>query len=189
MQSWKAKSRKNTEHNIEDKKQVVYIKATWHFPSQTQKKKKKKHLKKFLIFPEKELSSSNNKKFLYTLQESLSFISENGTIQFSAQAPKIKELHPRKIYYTSGNVNSKKFIVLSKKNVVLIFREMNPASPPSPPKKNCYILGNRAFIYSGKYIQNADIFRNKSIFITLIYLESRTYSEHHQTSIMESFCK
>ena len=151
------------------------------------KKKKKKHLKKFLIFPEKELSSSNNKKILiYSQRKPFFYFRQwNGTIQFSAQAPKIKELDPRKIYYTSGNINSKKFVVLSQKERCPYIS----GNGTLPPKKNCYILGNRAFIYSGKYIQNADIFRTKSIFRTLIYLESRAYSEHRQTSIMESFCK
>lgn len=79
------------------------------------KKKKKKHLKNSLYFQKRNFLALIIRKFLYTLKESLSFISDNGTIQFSVQVPKIKELHPRKIYYTSGNINSKKFVVLSRK--------------------------------------------------------------------------
>ena len=41
-------------------------------------------------------------------KESFSYIFENGTLQFSVQALKIKELHPRKIYYTSGNKDPEK---------------------------------------------------------------------------------
>ena len=32
----------------------------------------------------------------------MSYISENGTLQFPAEALKIKELHPGKIYYIPG---------------------------------------------------------------------------------------
>ena len=37
------------------------------------------------------------------------------------------------------------------------------------------------------YIQNPDIFRNRHILRTLVYSEPKAYSEHYQTSTMESF--
>ena len=49
-------------------------------------------------------------------KESLSCISENRTLEFSAEAQKIKEIHPRKIYYTLGNKDSRKFLVFSKES-------------------------------------------------------------------------
>ena len=52
-----------------------------------------------------KLSSSNIAKILILSQNS---ISQNRTLQFSAQALKIKELHPRKIYCTSRNGNPPK---------------------------------------------------------------------------------
>ena len=57
-------------------------------------------------------------------KESFSYISGNGTLHFSAQARKIKEIHPRKISYTSGNGSPKKFRVFSQKKAVLMFREV-----------------------------------------------------------------
>ena len=59
-----------------------------------------------------EFFSSNIKKFLYSVKrklsyilskESISYISENRTLHFSAQALKRKEIHPGKIYYTLGS--------------------------------------------------------------------------------------
>ena len=56
-------------------------------------------------------------------------------------------------------------------------------------KKNPYISGNRTFlkfpkrtffIFRQKYIQNPSIFRTRSIFRTLVYLEPKIYSEHCQ---------
>ena len=50
-------------------------------------------------------------------KESFSYISENGTLKFSAQALKIKELHPGKIYYTSRNKDPEKNYYVSGGNV------------------------------------------------------------------------
>ena len=56
-----------------------------------------------------------------------------------------------------------------------------------------YISGNGTFLCFGKvysepwYIQNPNIFKTRSIFKTLVYLEPETYSEHCQTSTMEHF--
>ena len=41
-------------------------------------------------------------------KKSFYYDSKSGTLQFSDQTPKRKELHPRKIYYTSGNGNTEK---------------------------------------------------------------------------------
>ena len=38
-------------------------------------------------------------------KERFSNISENGTLHFSAQDRRMKDIHPGKIYYTSGNGN------------------------------------------------------------------------------------
>ena len=53
-------------------------------------------------------------------KENLYYISENGTLQFSGQALKIKELHSRKIYYTSEMETLKK-LIFSQKSQYLIF--------------------------------------------------------------------
>ena len=42
-----------------------------------------------------------------------SYTSENGTLHFSAQAQKTKEIHPGKIYHTSGNENPEKVSYIS----------------------------------------------------------------------------
>ena len=63
----------------------------------------------FLIFLEMELSSSNIKKIGHIFsKESVSHISDKRTLHFSAQAIKIKELYPRKSYFTLGNENPPK---------------------------------------------------------------------------------
>ena len=65
------------------------------------------NIKKILLF----FCVSGNGSFSYIfLKKSFSYISENSTLHFSAQALKIKELHPRKIYYASGNGNPKKIV-------------------------------------------------------------------------------
>ena len=60
------------------------------------------------------------------------------------------------------------------------------------PRKDPYISGNGTFLYFRKwkffifwdrYIQNCNTCR------TLVYLKPETYSEHFQTSAMESFAK
>ena len=76
-------------------------------------------LKKFLIFfyiSEKYhsyilISSIFSYKISYIFsKESFSYISKKETLHFSAQALKIKELNPRKIYYTPGNEN--RYVIL-----------------------------------------------------------------------------
>ena len=44
-------------------------------------------------------------------------------------------------------------------------------------------------MFRERYIQNPDIFRMRSIFRTLVYLEPETCSEHLQTSTIEQFAK
>ena len=68
----------------------------------------------FLIFAEAEFSSSNifKKNSYIVSKESISYISQNGTLHFSAQALKIKKLYLRKIYYASGNENPEEFLYL-----------------------------------------------------------------------------
>ena len=69
-------------------------------------------------FSEMELSSSNIKKIILFSQKKYFLIfPRNGTMHFSAQALKRKELHLGKIYYPSGN------------------EDPLPPPPPPPPKK------------------------------------------------------
>ena len=80
-----------------------------------------------------ELSSSNITKIPYTFskkafliysqRKGFSYISQNGTIHLSAQALKIKEIHLRKISYTSGNGNLKKILIFSQKNTFFKFQK------------------------------------------------------------------
>ena len=69
-------------------------------PAQSKKKKKKKKKrctrKKFHLFLEIKLSSSNIKKIIFSQKKTL-------YVHFSAQALQVKEIHLRKISYTSGN--------------------------------------------------------------------------------------
>ena len=92
------------------------------------KNKKKIPRKKFLTFQEMELSGSNIKTFLYFLKRKLfSYISRNGTLQFSAQARKIKKNF---LYF---NIN--KFFIFSEKKAVL-----------RQPRKNSLYFKKRSFL-------------------------------------------
>ena len=88
-------------------------------PSQRPKKQKKSVSKKFLIFPEIELSSSNiKKKFLYFLERKLFlyFLKWKPAL-FSPSLKNKKKIHSGKIFYTSGNRNSKKASDISSGNL------------------------------------------------------------------------
>ena len=84
------------------------------------KNKKNPPRKKFLLFLEIELSSSNIKSYILS-KESICYISGNGTLHFSGQTWEIK-VHPKKIYCTSGNRSPKK-LKFSQKKAVIIFQE------------------------------------------------------------------
>ena len=94
------------------------------------------NIKKILIFPEMKpctfwptpsksfAKKTHSEKISYIFStESFSYISGNGTLYFSAQARKIKEIHPRKISCTSGNGKTEKCLAFSQKKAVLMFRE------------------------------------------------------------------
>ena len=82
------------------------------------KKQKKSTQKKFLIFPEMKLSSSNIKKIPYIYsKESVSYISRNGTLHFSGQAPKIKNNSSgEKFLHFRKRKSRKKFLYFRKWN-------------------------------------------------------------------------
>ena len=102
-------------------------------PPKTQKNSPRK---KFLILLEMELSSSNIKKILIFSQksfsyifskESFSYISENGTLHFSTQARKIKEIHLEKNSCISGNENPEKTsYIFLKRKLFLCFGKREP---------------------------------------------------------------
>ena len=79
------KKKKNTQKN------PLYF-WKWNFLVQILKK-----FLYFLIFSEIELSSSSIKKIPHIFsKEGISYISENGTLHFSVEAQKIKEIHSGK---------------------------------------------------------------------------------------------
>ena len=91
---------------------VVHFRSTWRSSQpKPQKIPPKNPLQKiFLIFWEMEHSSCNKKKVLtFSPKKSFSYIFSNETLQLSLQAQKIKEIHPGKISYTSGNGKLKGF--------------------------------------------------------------------------------
>ena len=148
-----------------------------------------------------ELSTFNIKKIPYIFskgsfsyifsKERIYYISRNGTLQFSVQALKIKELHSGKICYTSGNKNTEKNYLKVKQSFLkskLFFcfgKRNHPPPPPPPPTKKKIIFQEMELIYQERYIQthlglwyiqNPSIFRTKSFFRTLTYLELEAYS-------------
>ena len=78
---------------------------------------------------------------------------------------------PKKNHFISGNGNSKKASYISGDGTFLYFRKRN------------------FLIFWKRYIQNPDVFRTRSIFRTLVYLEPETYSKYCQTWTMERFAK
>ena len=74
-----------------------------------------------------ELPCSNIKKKSYIFsKEIFSYISRNGTLQFSPKAEKLIEIHPGKISYASGEENPKKTSsIFSKESCSYIFRNRN----------------------------------------------------------------
>ena len=102
---------------LQNEKYITYIPSSMyqgylvHFPAQAQKNPKNMHpfyFQKwnFLALVLKKLNISSNESFSYIFsKESFSYISRDETMHFSAQARKIKKIHPRKISYTSVNGN------------------------------------------------------------------------------------
>ena len=122
-----------------------------HFPAQAQKSKiylfpknslyfRKWNflaliLKNFLYFLERKL-------FLYFLKIDFPYIFLNETLHFSHQAQEIKEIHPRRMFYTSGNGNPEKiYYIFPKEQLSYIsgngkpeffFFVLGKASPEKP---------------------------------------------------------
>ena len=114
--------------------------------------------------------------------KNISYISENGTLQFSARALKTKEINPMKIYYTSGNGNfEKNLLYFVKRKLFLYFRKRKPR------KKSLYFRKRNFLIFRERYIQGLYISSTTSIFGTLVHSKPEAYSKHCQTSKMESF--
>ena len=103
----------------------------WNFLAQV--------LKRFLYFLKRKLFLyfSKRKLFLYSRErnflalvkkkEIIFYISRNGTLHFSAQALKLKEIHSGKIYCTSGNGNPLKILIFQQTETLkklLIFQEV-----------------------------------------------------------------
>ena len=73
--------------------------------------------------------------------------------------------------YILGNGNPEKILIFQETETFLYFRKRN------------------FLIFQESYIQNPSIIRTRSIFRTLAYSEPEGYSEHCQTSTMESFAE
>ena len=85
------------------------------------------------------------------------------------------------LYFRKWEPWNKLLLYFLKRKLFLGFRKRKP-------RKNSLCFRKRNFlIFSESYIQNPDIFRNRRIFRTLVYSEPNAYSEHYQTSTMESF--
>ena len=86
---------------------LVLLRATWTTsqPEPKKKKKKKKNPpeKNSLYFPKWNFLALILKKFFIFSKESFSYIFSNKTLRFLLQARKIKEIHPGKMSYASGN--------------------------------------------------------------------------------------
>ena len=125
------------------------------------------HHKKFLIFQEIELSCSNIffSKFIFQQMEILK---------------KLLTLHSklRKKNYKSGNGNFKRITYIFSKGNGNLEKNTLCFRKQKPPKTSLYFRKRNFFIFMERYIQNASIFRTRSISRRLTHLELVTYSEH-----------
>ena len=106
--------------------QVVYFRDTWR-TSQPKLKKTQENpsRKKFLIFPKMELSCYIITKISHIFsKESLSYISGNRTLHFSAQALKIKKSTRRKLLILQKTVTPKNFLDFLKERCSLCFGKL-----------------------------------------------------------------
>ena len=89
------------------------------------------------------LKKTRSEKISYTLsKESFSYTFENGTLHFSPLARKIKEFHPGKISYASGNGNPEKIsYIFSKESFSYISGKRNHE------KRNLQNLKIRKILY------------------------------------------
>ena len=128
--------------------------------------------KKFLIFLPKKTHCERFSNIFS--KESFSYIFSNETLHFLPQARKIKNIHPRKIFYTSGNKTPKKVLVLSIKKAFLVFQETEI------PKKFLYFRKRnyfrvRCFVFILLYRECYGFERD---FFTLRRFLSYTLSQH-----------
>ena len=142
------------------------------FSSNNKKFQGTKTPKKFLIFWEMKLLSSNIKKIqeTETLKKLLIF---REVEPFSPPGENFLYFRKRKPF--------KNFLYFLKRKLFLYFRNR---------EKALYISGNKTFLHFGeRYIQNTSMFRTRSIFKTIAYVELEAYLEHCQTFTMECLAK
>ena len=96
-----------------------------HFYAQPRKITKHVRPKKFVIFQEMEISSSNMEKILYFLKtKHLLYFRKRNPALFSPRL-KNKKVHPEKISYTLQETQTpKKLIIFFQKKAAFIFRVM-----------------------------------------------------------------
>ena len=111
------KTQKNKQNKKFTTKKIAYVSETefscsnikkFIIPLSSLKRKLSLHFRKrkpALLIPNPQKTKKNFHTFL---KESISYISENESLHFLVQAEKIKQIHLRKIYYSSGNRSPEK---------------------------------------------------------------------------------
>ena len=101
-----------------------------HFPVQVQENKKNLPWKKFLTFPQIELSSSNVTKVLIFSQKNAFLIfSQMNSCTFQSKPKKWKKSMPRKISYILWNRNLEKNFLYFRNGTFLYFGKWNFWAP------------------------------------------------------------
>ena len=117
-----------------------------------------------------EISSSNIKINPYIFsKERFSYISTNGTLQFSPQVRKIKKPSLKR-------EQRKKFLSFLKRKLFLCFRKRKP-------RKTLYISGSRTFLYFKKIERNA----LATSFKNLLYIRRKLAKPENQKVILSLF--
>ena len=119
-----------------------------------------------------------------------SYISGNGNPkkllifqEVTFQAQNIKNPSRENFLYFRIRKPQKNFLYFLKRTLFIYFRKRKP-------RKNSLFFRKRNFLkFAESYIQNTSIFRTKSLFRILVYLQPEVYSEHCQRSTMKRFVK
>ena len=137
-------------------------------------------------------SKFSTKKISYIFsKESSPYIFSKSLPHFLAPRPQKfpKKLALKKFLIFSEKIpnflkteSPKKLLYFRKRNFLILQKtELFYTSEKELFKKTFLYFSKRNFtIFRERYIQNPRIFRTRSIFRTLVYLEPETYSEHYQ---------
>ena len=156
----------------------IFCSHLLHFSAQDPKTKKNPPLKKFLIFPKMELSSSNiNKILAFPQKKAFLIFPEIEPCTFQPKLENKKNPPGEHFLYFRKQKPRQIFLDILKRKLFLYFRKRKPRNFFLHSRKRNFLEK----VYSEtRHIQNPGEFRTRSIFRTLVYLEPEANPEHCQ---------